>query len=82
MESDSQRCMDEASGCGLDAEPDSGRSPGVDALLLALVTACDAEPWFVTMRHLQVACVDLCVACRTSTTWHVSVTTDTPRYLW
>ena len=28
MESDSQRCMDEASGCGLDAEPDSGQFKG------------------------------------------------------
>ncbi|CAM9855603.1 unnamed protein product [Ascophyllum nodosum] len=61
-------------------EPEPGR--GLEVLQVVLSHAKLGQPWYVSMRELQLACVDTCLACRRRSKWNVRVTTETPEHLW
>ena len=48
---------------------------------MALNQACDRQPWYTSIRELQLATIPFCVACRTVTTVHLTVDNETPPHL-
>lgn len=58
----------------------------MDALVIAIDTTVDEEGQrYISTKGLQMACVDLCVSCRSyrnTSTWHIVVMAGTPRHLW
>ena len=61
--------------------PTAGPSMCLDAFIVALNQACDGELGYVPTLNLQLVCVQLCVACRSSATLRVRVDDDTPHTL-
>ena len=61
--------------------PSAGPSLCLDALFVALNQAYDGELGYVPTRNLQLASVQLCVACRSSATLRVRVDDATPHTL-
>ncbi|CAM9571881.1 unnamed protein product, partial [Laminaria digitata] len=53
----------------------------LDAFIIALNQACDGEIGYVPTLNLQLASVQLCVACRRSATLRVRVDDATPHTL-
>ncbi|CAM9291629.1 unnamed protein product, partial [Hapterophycus canaliculatus] len=53
----------------------------VDAFAVVLKEAHHGDPWFSSTKELQLASLDLCVACRAVTTLHLRVDEDIPERL-
>lgn len=53
----------------------------LDVFTIALFQACGGEGWYVSTTQLQLTSLQFCMACRSSTTLHLTVDNDTPHRL-
>ncbi|CAM9100303.1 unnamed protein product, partial [Hapterophycus canaliculatus] len=60
----------------------AGRSRCVDALAVVLNASCDGKGWFPSTRQLQLASLQLCVACRSVPSLRLEVDMTVPHRLW
>lgn len=60
----------------------AGPSRLIDAVVVAFIQTLDGKKWFASTTQLQLAPLQLCLACRSARTLHFGVRTDKPRYLW
>lgn len=58
-----------------------GDSRFLDAVLVALNQTSRGEPWYVSTTQLQLASIELCVWCRRSATFRLTIDARTPRRL-
>lgn len=55
---------------------------GMEAFAIALSHGYDGDRWYVSESNLQIACLDLCVVCRSLAMSQFLVKHDTPPRLW
>ncbi|CAM9852451.1 unnamed protein product [Ectocarpus sp. 8 AP-2014] len=69
------------------AVPSRSTTPGPDrkswlnAFIVGLDETCDGKSWYTSTKELQLASIELCVACRKHQTPHLIVDTEIPRRL-
>ncbi|CAM9758939.1 unnamed protein product [Ectocarpus sp. 12 AP-2014] len=61
--------------------PGRSRTSCVNALIVALNEMCDGSSWYTSTKELQLASLEICIACRTHRTMHLYVNRNIPRRL-